>query len=695
MITNNLNSHYAHIMNNKKNINSIKTQQTSIKNKINESVCICKYYDNDLFNFSVDSNDNYKPIIIINNYSVIFNNNLYQAITCAITEETSIDEEQDPSVIQRYFTIIKRISSNYDESIIFYNKTQKINIYNMIVYSDKIFVIYSLSNSRTEQINKFGYIQLSNSSIPNTINEISTSQYYPSTSNLNRNKLKSRRLRDDPEPTPTLNIITNFCLITKIINNTTKNIIYIPITNTEYLLMYDIDENTITRQTWFYDPNKLQKKSSRSTRLLNNNDPNNYPSEILKMFPYKNQYIIMNDKSNIFKYDTINNRLHILEIPGVITIDKYNLYIYSYIQPTTEQSYGQSVIYKYDLTNFEKSTVDEIVMYIIEDKSFDSIADICVYGDNLCIISNHNITENTQDQPVEPTNITETTNLEDRVIMLSISLGTEDNSNTYKSFSLTPTYICDEQSFNIQQILQWNNKLIQNNYNIQKYSDYDGFYYTCIYENIKNVLNFTANSIYLNGAVYIPNLVLPKIPETNQTITHNAPIKNNIETYTIGSPVFLSNRHKTYKLKQIKVFNNIPVYKYVEITKDNYLENTTNQIPLVSNETSNNFVGIITKINKNGSVYTLNNNLNSKIIILNNTIDFATHGDYIFRTQNNIEHNTTSGGLRNYKIGDELLYDGTIIDDDTPITNKILKKSIGIITYIPDNNTDFVSVFKK
>ena len=226
MITNNLNSHYAHIMNNKKNINSIKTQQTSIKNKINESVCICKYYDNDLFNFSVDSNDNYQPIKIINNYSVIFNNNLYQTITCAITEEVSIDEEQEPTEIQRYFTIIKRISSNYDESIIFYNKTQKIIIYNMIVYSDKIFVIYSLSKSGTKQINKFGYIQLSNSSIPNTINEISTSQYYPSTNNLNINKsLKSRRLRDDPEPIS--NPITNFCLITKSINNTIRNIIYI------------------------------------------------------------------------------------------------------------------------------------------------------------------------------------------------------------------------------------------------------------------------------------------------------------------------------------------------------------------------------------------------------------------------------------------------------------------------------------
>ena len=99
MITNNLNSHYAHIMNNKKNINSIKTQQTSIKNKINESVCICKYYDNDLFNFSVDSNDNYKPIIIINNYSVIFNN-------------TKLNYPKDKTVIELFEGQVKKYPNN-------------------------------------------------------------------------------------------------------------------------------------------------------------------------------------------------------------------------------------------------------------------------------------------------------------------------------------------------------------------------------------------------------------------------------------------------------------------------------------------------------------------------------------------------------------------------------------------------------
>ena len=45
-----------------------------------------------------------------------------------------------------------------------------------------------------------------------------------------------------------------------------------------------------------------------------------------------------------------------------------------------------------------------------------------------------------------------------------------------------------------------------------------------------------------------------------------------------------------------------------------------------------------------------------------------------------------------YKIGDTVLYDGSIIDDDVPITNKIIKSTIGSITGII--NEHYVSVFK-
>ena len=45
-----------------------------------------------------------------------------------------------------------------------------------------------------------------------------------------------------------------------------------------------------------------------------------------------------------------------------------------------------------------------------------------------------------------------------------------------------------------------------------------------------------------------------------------------------------------------------------------------------------------------------------------------------------------------YKIGDTVLYDGSIIDDDVPITNKIIKSTIGSITGII--NEHYVSDFK-
>ena len=106
------------------------------------------------------------------------------------------------------------------------------------------------------------------------------------------------------------------------------------------------------------------------------------------------------------------------------------------------------------------------------------------------------------------------------------------------------------------------------------------------------------------------------------------------------------------------------------------------------------FIGIITAIYPAGTPLKINEITNNYIKINNNTVDFATHGDYIFKVQNNIVHNTTENNTRMYQIGDKLLYDGTIIEDSTVITFGLMKKYIGIITSIPANNTDYVSIFK-
>lgn len=184
----------------------------------------------------------------------------------------------------------------------------------------------------------------------------------------------------------------------------------------------------------------------------------------------------------------------------------------------------------------------------------------------------------------------------------------------------------------------------------------------------------------------------------NKTIIHNTLIDENIDNYQVCQPVFIKN-NKTFSLQRKSNNDKYPIYEYIEINKDNYIKNSINQIPMITNEynTENNykFIGIITAIYPANTPLKINEITSNYIKINNNTIDFATHGDYIFKIQNNIEHEITSGGSRMYQIGDEILYDGTIIDQNYPITRLQENNSVGIITYIPEDNTDYISIFKK
>ena len=129
----------------------------------------------------------------------------------------------------------------------------------------------------------------------------------------------------------------------------------------------------------------------------------------------------------------------------------------------------------------------------------------------------------------------------------------------------------------------------------------------------------------------------------NWTITHRAPIQESIENYIIGRPVFNAG---------------VIAGKNGEITP-------IDCIPYVkTNGTYREYLGIIVKINAN-------------------TIDFATHGDYLFHVNNS----------SNYHIGDILTYDGNIIADDTFINSKILTSIVGKVMGIIDEHT--VAVFKQ
>lgn len=103
------------------------------------------------------------------------------------------------------------------------------------------------------------------------------------------------------------------------------------------------------------------------------------------------------------------------------------------------------------------------------------------------------------------------------------------------------------------------------------------------------------------------------------------------------------------------------VYKYsndewYEIT----LNDTTDCICSVKSAgTWKEFVGVITEIDTE-----------------KNCITFATHGDYLFYTDDSTQ----------YSIGDVVLYDGTILSEDDVFTIKIQQSIIGKVSAIVDEH---------
>ena len=170
------------------------------------------------------------------------------------------------------------------------------------------------------------------------------------------------------------------------------------------------------------------------------------------------------------------------------------------------------------------------------------------------------------------------------------------------------------------------------------------------------------NSIYL---CYFENCD-DDVNQLNTTITHNAPLEECLDIFELGCPVFMSG--EVYNLKN------------GNYTKET---NTIDCIPSVkSTGTYKEFLGIVVNKHKSGDKVTIGDVVKYDVEINQETVDFATHGDYYFRVDDSSK----------YKIGDTVLYDGSIVDDDVPITNKIIKSTIGSITGII--NEHYVSVFK-
>ena len=152
-----------------------------------------------------------------------------------------------------------------------------------------------------------------------------------------------------------------------------------------------------------------------------------------------------------------------------------------------------------------------------------------------------------------------------------------------------------------------------------------------------------------------------KISINNHTIIHNAPLHEDIANYTIGSPVFTSG----------EVFH-LDGEKYVKGAGS-----STDCITSVKTTgTYKEFLGICTAIHKSGETVTVGDTIKSDVVMEQDTIDFATHGDYQFRVDDSSK----------YSVGDTVLFDGTILDDEAPLTGKHSKSIVGRVVGIVDKN---------
>ena len=156
------------------------------------------------------------------------------------------------------------------------------------------------------------------------------------------------------------------------------------------------------------------------------------------------------------------------------------------------------------------------------------------------------------------------------------------------------------------------------------------------------------NDIWVDGNIKCSGVV----SNSSTTILHQCPIEGNIKDFSIGCPIFQTG----------KVFKNNGDYTFSETT----MKDSSDCIPSVKIlGTWREFIGICTEVDTE-----------------HNLIRFASHGDYLFRVDDE----------KLYQVGDELLYNGIIVGEDVTITAKIRRMTVGIITGIIGEG--LVAVFK-
>ena len=149
----------------------------------------------------------------------------------------------------------------------------------------------------------------------------------------------------------------------------------------------------------------------------------------------------------------------------------------------------------------------------------------------------------------------------------------------------------------------------------------------------------------------------------NTTVTHNAPVNEDLCCFQLGAPVFTTGL----------------IYHYDSATHCYVAgaEGFTNCIPSVKTTGSyRQYLGICTGMHEPGTKLYLGDSVKIEVILDQPTITFASHGDYLFRVNDSSQ----------YQVGDVVLFDGNKLDDDLMITTKIQQSIVGKVTGIVDEH---------
>ena len=171
------------------------------------------------------------------------------------------------------------------------------------------------------------------------------------------------------------------------------------------------------------------------------------------------------------------------------------------------------------------------------------------------------------------------------------------------------------------------------------------------------ILNATGNAT-IGGNLTVNGKVTSN---GSNTITHYCPIEagEEISYYKIGKPVFMSG-HVYKRVIDTQDENINPIWQSSTIN-----DSTDCICSVIVDGSWKDFVGIITDVDSE-----------------NGCIKFATHGDYLFYVDD----------ANLYQIGDVLLYDGRILDEDYAMTLKIQQSIVGKVS--GKINEHYLALFK-